>query len=73
MDLFEACQSEDLAAVKEALNNGADVNATNNEGTTPLIVACNNKHKSEIVQLLIEAGANLDAVDKDGDSPLLLA
>ena len=57
--------------VKELLKYGADVAATNNDGETPLQMACNAKIVSNaILELLLKAGSDLDVTDKKGNSPL---
>ena len=45
------------------------MNAKNNRGRTPLHRAANKGHK-ETVELLIAAGANVNAKDADGVPPL---
>lgn len=63
---------EALAAVKLALELGNDVNAANNAGDTALHGAANAGYAS-IIQLLAEKGANLNAENKKGLTPLDLA
>ncbi|KAJ1535552.1 hypothetical protein HK096_002381 [Nowakowskiella sp. JEL0078] len=57
---------------KEAINLlyefKADVNATDLEGNTALH-KCNDNNKEEIVQLLIDLGANVNAISKSGIPP----
>lgn len=48
------------------------VDLPSDEGITPLIAASSEGH-SVVVPLLIEAGANVNAVDKDGTSALMAA
>lgn len=59
--LFEAvlCKKS-VFAVKQALNNGADVNVCDEEGCTPLIFACLNNCPHDVVQLLIAKGADVN-------------
>ena len=52
------------------LNEGADVNAMNQFGETPLHVACW-KGNMKIVAFLYGSGANINAVSKYGRTPLL--
>ncbi|KAH6970692.1 hypothetical protein BKA56DRAFT_559122 [Ilyonectria sp. MPI-CAGE-AT-0026] len=53
--------------------DGVDINATNDEGWTPLLYAVSNRNE-EIVQLLLaNDGVDINAKDGDGWSPLLWA
>lgn len=52
--------------------NGADVNAANGKGETPLFYAIYMK-REDIVAMLLKAGARLDTRTADGRSPLELA
>ena len=61
-----------LGAVKVALEAGLDVNATDQNGNTPLHGAVN-RAGSAVAQLLIEQGAKLDARNKRGKIPIQLA
>ena len=67
-DLYYACSDDDVDKAKELIKAGANVNAENKWGETPLIVAARHGH-IEIVKLLIEAGADLETND-DGYTPL---
>lgn len=60
--LREAARTGNLAAVKEALAAGVDVNATNDYGITALALACDHGYE-DVVAALIEAGANVNAKD----------
>jgi ankyrin repeat protein len=51
------------------LNNGADVNLSNNNGTTPLIFSCM-YNKIESVKVLIEHKADTSAKDSEGKTAL---
>jgi FOG: Ankyrin repeat len=57
---------------KNALDAGADIDARNKKGETPLHVAIIGRNKA-IVQLLLDRGADKDARDKSGLTPYLLA
>jgi len=61
-----------LEAVKVALELGADVNAANYLGLTALHGAAFNG-SNKIIQFLVEKGANLNAKDKAGQTPLYKA
>ena len=60
-----------IEAVKQAIADGADVNALGDEGETPLHQAAIGGHK-EVAELLIAKGADLDAKSY-GETPLDLA
>lgn len=49
---------------------GADVNAKNVKGQTPLHIAAENYGNSEVLTILIKAGADVNAKDNRGDTPL---
>lgn len=60
--LLVAARKSDVAAVKELLAKGADVNAKTQYGATPLSYACD-RGNLEIVKLLLEHGANVNVKD----------
>ena len=56
--LFDAIGIYDYDKVEDALNNGANVNALNNDGDTPLIRAINSG-EYDVIELLLENGADV--------------
>jgi ankyrin repeat protein len=48
------------------LEKGADVNAKNGFGETPLHCACKQGHEENVVSLLLENGAEVNAQGNDG-------
>lgn len=71
--LFRATIEGNTDMVKSLVSSpGADVNATNERGSTPLLEAARYGHE-DISRVLIAAGANLKAKDKDGKTALMLA
>ena len=58
--------------VESLLASGADIEARNLEGSTPLIWAASFA-QTDIVNLLLRRGARLDATDKYGNTPLISA
>jgi len=71
--LHEAIQQGNLVKIKSLIDEDpALLELKTEDGRTPLHVAVMGGHK-ELVEYLIEEGANIDAQDKDGRTPLLNA
>ena len=69
----DAAQRGDIEAVRSLLKDGADVNAAQGDGMTALHWAAEHGN-IELCDMLIYAGANVDAVTRIGDyTPLHLA
>ena len=67
VDTHEAAEAGNIEAVKQAIADGADVNAKRSDGGwTPLHFVAT----KEIAELLIAAGADVNAKDDRGDTPL---
>src|SRR5215813_9291518 len=71
-ELVTAIRNEDAQVVRKLLDNGADVNARDAEGNTPLILA-SFYASPECVELLIEKGADVNAANKAGATALIRA
>src|SRR5688500_19478962 len=67
--LIQAAQANDRAGVLKLLEQRADVNATSGDGTTALHWAVFHGDV-ELVDRLIKAGANLNARNEFGSSPV---
>ena len=76
-----AAQANDVAIMRELLAHAADSNAATDLGTTPLMVAAGIGHLPgmsrsteanalEAVKLCVERGADINAVNKNGDTAL---
>lgn len=76
-ELMIAAYAGDLDKVKQLLAAGTDVNATDEAGWTALMKACYNAEQkcgfADVVQVLIDAGANIEAPIGYGVRPLMLA
>ncbi|MDH2917402.1 MAG: ankyrin repeat domain-containing protein [Gallionella sp.] len=75
--LFEAVKAGDAKTMQQLLSAGADVNACDEAGWTPLARAVYNQELQhgflDVVQVLVGAGANLEAAIAYGVRPLMLA
>jgi ankyrin repeat protein len=82
-DLHSACENGDVEAVTELLGKGADPNARDQFGQTPLHIAVDSEidgmwqttHSLEcldfaIAKLLVIHGASLTAEDSNGETPI---
>jgi uncharacterized protein len=76
-----AAQANDVAIMRELVAHGANPNVPTNQGTTPLMVAAGIGHLPgmsrsteanalEAVKLCVELGADVNAVNKTGDTAL---
>ena len=70
IDIHEAADRGNIEAVKQHIAAGADVNAKDGGGWTPLHHAVLFVGNKEIAELLINNGADVNAMDKDGNTPL---
>jgi ankyrin repeat protein len=73
MDLINAIINDDLLQVKQLLEKGAEANISDDDANvTPLHYAVLH-NKVSIAELLITAGANLNARSNEDQTPLELA
>jgi hypothetical protein len=61
-----------LEIAKMLVEEGADKNKADNNGKTPLFIACQNDHL-EFAKLLVDKGADIDKAMNDGRTPLFIA
>ncbi len=72
--LFRAIEANDVKRMRLAITQGADLEAKNKNGCTPLYAAvANHVGNSAMIKLLLEAGANPNARDPRGWIPLHVA
>lgn len=70
--LHQAIEKEKIAKARELIDDGADVNAPDKEGESPLHVAAA-LDSDEAAMLLLSHGAAVDARDPHGNTPLHVA
>jgi hypothetical protein len=68
--LFDEEDDIKMEIVKDLLDRGFDPNQINEAGESPFHVACSMSVAPEIIQLLIERGANLELHNGDGQTGL---
>ncbi len=67
MDLFEQIRCDSVAGVKRALQSIEDINALRTEGgDSPLRVAIKSRASLELIEVLVDAGADIFEVDEEG-------
>ncbi|WYD79422.1 MAG: ankyrin repeat domain-containing protein [Candidatus Electrothrix gigas] len=69
---MKACREEHYDIAKMLIEHGADVNAENKKGETPLIMAAKDG-STKTIQLFLENKANPNHQDKSGKSALMYA
>jgi ankyrin repeat protein len=67
--LLQACEKSDLKAVKDLLDKGVSINARDRDGRQPIIEATYWQH-ADVVRLLIERAADVNAKKVDGTTAL---
>ena len=70
--LLQAAQRGDREAALKLLQEGADINARDAHGRTPVMIATY-QHNTEMVRELIQAGADINIRDYNKENPLLHA
>ena len=71
-NIINLVQKNDLLSVEEALKNGADVNTTDSQKRSLLLLATIKKQK-EMAALLVKYGADVNQQAENLDSPFLYA
>lgn len=71
-ELMIACFSGRVGIVKELIEHGGDIDASDSYGKTPLMLACYNGH-IEIIKMLIDKGVNVNKRNEYGWTALTYA
>lgn len=71
-DILSAAARGDAVQVTASLSSGANVEARDRDGRTPLLLATHGNHV-DVARLLIAAGADVNAKDSISDTPFLYA
>ena len=64
--LYNAVQQGDTKRVSDLLEKGANPNALDEDGDTPLHWAVQLRHPEPMARILVDAGADIEAKDEDG-------
>jgi hypothetical protein len=75
-DLHELIWENEVDALKEAIENGADINMQDADGSTPLLAALlsnRNQVKDEIIECLLNYNPDITIANKYGTVPLNVA
>jgi len=70
--IFDAVKNNDIPGIQFLAVNGANLNAHNAQGETPLIIAVENG-QLRVAKILLELNANIDMKDKKGNTALIAA
>ena len=70
---LEITSKSPIEAVKLLINSGADIEARDLNGNTPLMLATLSSESPEKVKLLLQAKANVEASNVDGWTSLMYA
>ena len=65
---LDLVQEADAATVQAAIDAGANLEARNEYGWTPLMAAAAYNENAAVVQALLDAGADATATNEDGES-----
>ncbi|KNC47028.1 ankyrin domain-containing protein [Thecamonas trahens ATCC 50062] len=71
--LYEACMRGDVRAIAALLGKGVDPNAARGPNTWSALHAAAYHGPAEVVNLLLDAGADINALNDDSHSPLYVA
>jgi len=67
-EIYQGAEENDINLVQQGITGGGDINVSNLQGVTPLLIAVKNQNLA-MVTLLLKAGADPNRVNADG-SPI---
>lgn len=70
---WKAVERGDAHEMQKYIDKGADVNAVNKKGETPLLYSVRREDGFYAVRCLVNAGADVNTADKNGDTVLMKA
>lgn len=74
MNIFQAIQRNNFDALKHLIEvDRVDVNATTQDGATPIFIAISYGMRLNMIKLLVEHGANVNYINEQQMTPLLQA
>ena len=72
-DLVNAAKEGNIEEMKSLIQKGADVNSKDKDGGYTLLILAIGYDYADIVTMLIKAGADVDAQDNKGNTPIIWA
>ncbi len=69
----ELCSCASAERVKKAIDSGADINAKNSEGITPLIASIKDNPDKGVASALLKVGVNVNVADNENVTALMAA
>ncbi len=73
IDFYRMCRNAPYEKVIQALDEGANPNSANSNGTTALMTAAEHNTSARVIRALVEAGADVNARNRRGNTALMFA
>ena len=73
IDFYRMCRNAQYEKVIQALDEGANPNSANSNGTTALMTAAEHNTNARVLRALVEAGADVNAQNRRGNTALMFA